>query len=680
MLSSMLLVLACQLTAQVTPGAPAEPSAATSPLESVRRPTQGNVKFQLVALSKDEKRSEAEQIAKLQRAIESDEKELASLKQEEDDPNSEYHQTEQEFQQLDAQREEKKEKAEQLRETGKIKQAAAVEAEIAAMEEEWKDAKDRFDLAIQERKALREKYANLAKKHQRDIEALKRLNGTEDEPPAEESHAAPHAAPNSPAHAAHPETKPEPAKPAAEASKEAEPADQHPLSAEDEEENERLAEAQKEAQEKQAAAKEAQENAESVTERLEALRKTIEVEQELLELARTKANRADTDRQQLEKQLQQTLTDDPAAAATLMERVAEAGERLTRARTESREVQDNLDEMRAELDTLQAEQLDALREAQETHAAADEAQEKVAALENPFALHNLMQWGLDHGPKLFVIFVATMLLNGMMKLVGRQIAQVMARGGARGTQHERENRALTLVSVFRNTASLIIVGGGILMMLDEVGIPIMPLMGGAAVFGLAVAFGAQNLIRDYFSGFMVLMEDQYGINDVVKIGDISGTVEKITLRVTLLRDLEGVVHFIPHGSINVVSNTTHGWSRAVIEVNVSYGEDLDELMDVLLNVAKELREDPEYGPMMLDAPDMLGVDRFGEYAVTLKFVVKTHPLRRAKVKRELLRRIKRRFDEMGVEIPTPSRTLTSRPKNSETPSTLSATQRLGKTA
>lgn len=283
-----------------------------------------------------------------------------------------------------------------------------------------------------------------------------------------------------------------------------------------------------------------------------------------------------------------------------------------------------------------------------------------AAMRNPFEPEALLQWLLDHAPKLFTILLGTLALHGIMKLFCKQIAQIMARTGSRGTQHERENRALTLVGVFRNTASMIIIGGGILMALDQVGIPIMPLMGGAAVLGLAVAFGAQNLVRDYFSGFMVLMEDQYGINDVVKIGDTSGVVEKITLRMTVLRDLEGIVHFIPHGTITRVSNMTHGWSRAVLEVNISYKEDSDYVMQVLMEVARELRKDPAFGPLILDEPEMLGLDRFGDYAIVLKLMVKTHPLKRWPVKRELLRRIKHRFDELQIEIPFPQHTVHNR--------------------
>jgi small conductance mechanosensitive channel len=195
------------------------------------------------------------------------------------------------------------------------------------------------------------------------------------------------------------------------------------------------------------------------------------------------------------------------------------------------------------------------------------------------------------------------------------------------------------------------------MILDTIGAPITTLMGGAAVFGLAIAFGAQSLIKDYFYGFMILLEQQYTINDVIKIGDIAGQVERITLRMTVLRDLEGRVHFIPHGAITSTTNLTHGWSRAVFEIGVAYKEDADDVIDLIKQLGQQLRNDSQYGPLMLEDLTMLGVDAFCESAITIKFFIKTPPLKQWEVKRELLRRIKRAFDERGIEIPFPHRTI-----------------------
>src|SRR5947209_781288 len=153
------------------------------------------------------------------------------------------------------------------------------------------------------------------------------------------------------------------------------------------------------------------------------------------------------------------------------------------------------------------------------------------------------------------------------------------------------------------------------MLLDEIGIPIVPLMGGAAVLGLAVAFGAQNLIKDYFTGFMVLLEDQYAVNDVVKINNVGGKVERITLRMTVLRDNAGVAHFVPHGTISTVSNMSHGWAKANLEIGVSYKEDIDRVLDVLRELGAEIRHDETIGPMILEDAEVPGIDSFGESAV-----------------------------------------------------------------
>jgi small conductance mechanosensitive channel len=231
----------------------------------------------------------------------------------------------------------------------------------------------------------------------------------------------------------------------------------------------------------------------------------------------------------------------------------------------------------------------------------------------------------------------------------------VARNSSRGSPEERENRAHTLVGVFRYAATLLIFGSGVVMLLDEAGVPIVPLMGGAAVIGLAIAFGAQNLIKDYFSGFMMLMEDQYGVNDVVKIGNVSGLVEKITLRVTVLRDLEGVLHFIPHGTVSTVSNMTHGWSRALFDIPVPHDADLNRMMDELIAIGRGLRADPRFADKIIDDPEMLGVETLDGTASVVRFLIKTRPLQQWMVKREVLRRVKLRFEELGIALPPPNR-------------------------
>jgi small conductance mechanosensitive channel len=272
----------------------------------------------------------------------------------------------------------------------------------------------------------------------------------------------------------------------------------------------------------------------------------------------------------------------------------------------------------------------------------------------------VLHWLIDHGPRMLGIAFVMLALTWLARRSTRRLAALMARGGFRGSIEEREARAHTVVGVFENAATVAIVVGGTLMLLQEAGIPIAPLLGGAAILGLAVAFGAQNLIRDFFAGFVILLENQYRLNDVVKIGEVSGSVERITLRMTVLRDLEGAVHFLPNGQITTVTNLTHGWSRAVFEIAVAYREDVDRVMAVLVELGKELRADPGYSAMILEDPTMLGVDALGEAGVTIKFFLKTSPVHQGTVKRELLRRIKNRFDQLDIQVARPQRVVYQR--------------------
>jgi len=244
-------------------------------------------------------------------------------------------------------------------------------------------------------------------------------------------------------------------------------------------------------------------------------------------------------------------------------------------------------------------------------------------------------------------------LMWMARVAETRLVSLIARRGRRGSREERENRAKTLLGVFNNVTNLLIIGGGVVMLLAEIGYSVMPLLGGAAVLGLAVAFGAQSLIKDYFTGFMVLFEQQYLINDVIKIGDTAGQVERITLRMTVLRDMEGRVHFIPHGQIATVTNLTHGWSRAVFEIGVAYKERVDQVIEVLKMLADQLRQEEAYRFLILNEPVMLGVDSLANSAVIIKFYIQTRPLQQWVVKREMLRRIKNEFDRLGIEIPFP---------------------------
>jgi small conductance mechanosensitive channel len=338
--------------------------------------------------------------------------------------------------------------------------------------------------------------------------------------------------------------------------------------------------------------------------------------------------------------------------------VNEAEKRATDADTEVDQHVASLDQMKSDLLDLQTEQNEALTKLEQEKTEATQAKQQLESLTNPFSAQNVLQWLIDHGPRILGIILGGLVLLWSIRVAEHRIVKLMSLGRpGNATVPERESRAKTLASVFRNFTSTVIICGGILMILTEVSINIIPLLGGAAVFGLAVAFGAQSLIKDYFNGFMILLENQYAINDVIRIGDAAGCVERITLRMTVLRDLDGSAHFIPHGEVKKVTNMTHGWSRAVFDIGVAYRENADHVMDVLMDLGRQMQRDPEFAPLILDAPEMLGVDSFNDSAVVIKFLIKTRPLRQWAVKREMLRRIKRKFDELGIEIPFPHRVI-----------------------
>jgi small conductance mechanosensitive channel len=423
--------------------------------------------------------------------------------------------------------------------------------------------------------------------------------------------------------------------------------------------DEELMKAEAEAKQKEEEAEEAQEEAQELAARIADLQKIIAQEQRGLALARKQADLAMVTQRALEDELQKKQSEGGAAdeLQELRQGIADAKQRYTDARAEVTDSTDRLNDNRSELANLQQQQIIALQEAEQKRLEAETAQVAVEELRNPFAPRNMLKWLIDHGPKVVMYLIAMIVLLQSTKIFSHRIIKLMVVGAGRGTALERENRAQTLVGVFHNAASITVIIGGMLMMLDEMGAKVSVLLGGVAVIGLAVAFGAQNLMKDYFYGFVMLLENQYMINDIVKIGELTGQVERITLRMTVLRDLNGVVHFIPNGQINCLSNETHGWSRALIEIGVAYKENVDHVIGVLTEIARDLRGDLTFGPMLLDDPSPPGVQELADSAVMIRFHIKTAPSRHFEVRRELLRRIKNRFDELGIEIPFPHRTV-----------------------
>ena len=220
----------------------------------------------------------------------------------------------------------------------------------------------------------------------------------------------------------------------------------------------------------------------------------------------------------------------------------------------------------------------------------------------------------------------------------------------------REQRAQTVASLLNNVGLMTVTGIALLMVL-AIFIEIGPLLAGVGVLGLAVSFGAQSLVKDLISGAFMLVEGQFAVGDVVRVKETAGLVEKITLRTIVLRDINGVVHIIPNGTVDTLSNLTKSWSRAVLEIGVAYKEDVDRVMEIMLEEAVTMYQDPDWAPVIVEEPVVPGVERFDDSAVTIRIMFKTLPLKQWDVARQYRRRIKNRFDAEGIEIPFPHRTL-----------------------
>ncbi|MCW9059763.1 MAG: mechanosensitive ion channel family protein [Gammaproteobacteria bacterium] len=243
---------------------------------------------------------------------------------------------------------------------------------------------------------------------------------------------------------------------------------------------------------------------------------------------------------------------------------------------------------------------------------------------------------------------------GLQRLEQRLIASGRQQGDMAG---EAAKRAETLVRLLRQAIIIVIWVMALLIVLNELGVAVAPILASAGVVGLAVGFGAQNLVRDVISGFFMILENQVRIGDVAVVNGTGGLVEQINFRTLVLRDLSGVVHIFPNGTITTLANLTKQWSAYVFDIGVAYKEDTDRVVEILKQVGTELRADEYFGPLMVDDVEVFGVDAFADSAVMIKGRLRTLPIKQWEVGRQFLRRVKQAFDREGVEIPFPHRSL-----------------------
>lgn len=250
-------------------------------------------------------------------------------------------------------------------------------------------------------------------------------------------------------------------------------------------------------------------------------------------------------------------------------------------------------------------------------------------------------------------------------VVRRVVLNLLARFfdalAARSPSLEEKKRIATLARVLRHAASLTLIIVAVLVGLNTIGVSIAPILGAAGVAGVAIGFGAQSLVKDFFSGMFLLLENQIRVGDVVEIAGKTGVVEELTLRRTKLRSFDGAVHYVSNGLITTVSNFSTEFAFAVADVGVSYREDLDHVYSVMRATAAELRTDSSFSAAIVDALDIAGVEQLADSAIVIRCRMKTLPAEQWRVRREFLKRLKLAFDREGISIPYPHRMLIQEP-------------------
>lgn len=270
---------------------------------------------------------------------------------------------------------------------------------------------------------------------------------------------------------------------------------------------------------------------------------------------------------------------------------------------------------------------------------------------------NTLPWFFDHGLKILVILIGTFVVHKFsFILIDKGIRKAVTTDRSISIEAEKKRQG-TLITVFHQATVIIIWLLAVLMTLSEIGINTAPLIAGAGIIGLAFGFGGQYLIKDLISGFFIILENQYRIGDVACFGDTCGLVEKVTLRTTILRDLDGVVHHVPNGEIKTASNLSKYFARVNLNIGIAYNSDLEKVIRVVNKVGNQLAEDKNWKEMIIKPLQFLRVDDFADSAIIIKILGETKPLKQWDVAGEFRKRLKIAFDKNGIEIPFPQRVI-----------------------
>ena len=270
-------------------------------------------------------------------------------------------------------------------------------------------------------------------------------------------------------------------------------------------------------------------------------------------------------------------------------------------------------------------------------------------LEN--ANKEIIPWFTTHGLRIVLIVILAIVFNFLLKRTMAKIVRLSVTEERQKSIEAEKKRERTLIRVSTWVIFVMTTVIAGMMILQEIGIPIGPMLAGAGILGLAVGFGGQYLIRDYITGLLIIFENQYHIGDSVRLDTTEGIVEDISLRMTTLRDMDGTVHHVPHGDIKRVSNLSKFFSRINLNINLSYTADLDEVIKLVNQIGMDLANDPKWSPEIIKAPQFLRVEDFTDSAVSIKIVGETVPNRQFTVTGELRKRIKEAFDDSGIQMP-----------------------------
>lgn len=270
----------------------------------------------------------------------------------------------------------------------------------------------------------------------------------------------------------------------------------------------------------------------------------------------------------------------------------------------------------------------------------------------------LQNWFVAEFPGLILLSILVFISFKIIRFTLSRLRKRLVIRAAKGdSPMESEKRIITLINIVHSVIKILLWAVFLMMVLRKFGVDIAPILASAGIIGLAVGFGAQELVRDFISGFFMLLENQIRVGDVAVINGVGGLVEKIELRTTTLRDLEGVVHIFQNGKINSLSNRTKEWSAVILDIGVAYKEDTNQVIEIMKKVGDELKNDGTWAEYILEPIEVFGLDQFGDSAIFIKARIKTQPIEQWNVGREYRKRLKYAFDAQNIEIPFPHTTI-----------------------